>query len=223
MESPLHSTVPDGTRLIETFGFWPGQGVSHLDLHLARMARGAAALGFPFDPVAARAAMALGGDAPLRCRLTLGADGRFDLKTAPLPPTPDRWRVGVAQARLRAADPWLAVKSTQRGVYDRARAALPAGLDEWLFLNERAEICEGTITNLFAELADGRRVTPPLSCGLLPGILRETLLVDGWTEAVLTLDDLAQARAVWMGNALRGLIASDVVSGCKCGASGGSC
>jgi 4-amino-4-deoxychorismate lyase len=210
MESPLRSAVPDGTRLIETFGWWPGHGVTHADLHRARMARGALALGYVFDPDAAQAAMDVTGDVPLRCRLTLGADGRFDLTTAPLPPTPDRWRVGIAGERLRAADPWLGVKSTHRGVYDRARAALPAGLDEWLFLNERDEVCEGTITNLFVQLTDGRRVTPPLACGVLPGILRQTLLADGWAEAVLTLDDLARARRVWMGNALRGLIAAEI-------------
>ncbi len=223
MESPLRSTVPHGTRLIETFGWWPGQGVAHADLHRARMGRGADALGFAFDPDAARAAMVVAADGPMRCRLTLGADGEFDLTTAPLPPTPDRWRVGIAAERLRADDPWLGVKSTQRGVYDRARAALPTELDEWLFLNERGEVCEGTITNLFAQMASGARVTPPLASGVLPGILRQTLLAEGWTEAVLTLDDLAQARGVWMGNALRGLIVADIDFPRKTDASGGSC
>ena len=38
--------------------------------------------------------------------------------------------------------------------------------------NERGEICEGTITNIFADFGDGVLMTPRLDCGLLPGVLR---------------------------------------------------
>jgi 4-amino-4-deoxychorismate lyase len=210
MESPLRGRVPDGTRLIETFGCWPGLGVPHLALHLARMGRGALALGYPFDAAAVPGLLPVDPVAPLRCRLTLDGTGGFDLTTAPLPPAPEVWRVGIAAVRLSSADPWLQVKSTQRAVYDSARAALPAGVDEVLFLNERDEVCEGTITSVFIETAAGRRLTPPLTCGVLPGILRQRLLADGWDEAVLMPDDLRQAKAVWMGNALRGLIRAEV-------------
>ena len=98
--------------------------------------------------------------------------------------------MGLAEERLRSDDPWLRVKSTKRAVYDRARAALPAGLDEVLFLNERSEVCEGTITSVFFDRGQGMRV-PPLSCGLLPGVLRA--------------GELPSVR-LWVGNALRGLI-----------------
>ena len=211
MESPLRGRVPDGTRLIETFRADPGGAVAHADRHLARMARGAAALGYSFDAGAARQVMAVTVDTATRCRLTLDAAGRFDLTTAPLPPTPAEWRGAIHPDRVQSDDPWLRHKTTQRALYDAARADLPAGTDEVLFLNERGEVCEGTITNLFAELADGARVTPPLSSGLLPGILRETCLSDGWQERVLTPADLSAARRIWMGNALRGLIPARIV------------
>lgn len=211
MESPLRGRVPDGTRLIETFRVDPGGVVAHADRHLARMARGAAALGYPFDAGAARQAMSLAVDTATRCRLTLDAAGRFDLTTAPLPPTSVEWRVAIHPDRLQSDDPWLRHKTTQRALYDAARENLPADVDEVLFLNERDEVCEGTITNFFAELADGARVTPPLSSGLLPGILRETCLADGWQERVLTPADLSAARRIWMGNALRGLIPARIV------------
>jgi 4-amino-4-deoxychorismate lyase len=103
-------------------------------------------------------------------------------------------------------------KTTRRVVYDTARASLPDGIDELLFLNEREELCEGTITNLFIEMPDGRRLTPPVSCGLLPGILREQLLEEGWAEAVLTMNDLKSAKAIFMGNSLRGLIPAKLVA-----------
>lgn len=213
MEKPFRASIPDGTRLIETFGWWPEEGARRWPLHLARLARSAARLGFALDPAQAKAVVArIGGDQPLRCRLTLDATGRLDLTTAVLGATPARWRVGLADTRLNSGDDWLGVKTTERALYDTARAALPDGLDEQFFQNERGEICEGTITSVFAELADGRRVTPALSCGLLPGILRESLLQDGWSEGIITPADLATARAIFAGNSLRGLIAVDWVN-----------
>ena len=106
---------------------------------------------------------------------------------------------------LDAGDPWLGYKTTRRALYDRARAALPEGVDEWLFLNQAGEVCEGTITNLFTET-----LTPALSSGLLPGVLRAELLGQGWREAVLRPGDLEGAR-LFMGNSLRGLIEARLV------------
>jgi 4-amino-4-deoxychorismate lyase len=123
---------------------------------------------------------------------------------------PARWRVRIAEPRLRANDPWLAVKSTQRGLYDQMRATLPDGVDEWLFLNERDELAEGTITTVFVQMPDGRKLTPARACGVLPGVLRAQMLGQGWREAILSRADLSAAQAVYMGNALRGLIAVDM-------------
>ncbi len=204
MESTLRNSVPHGTRLIETFGWYPG--LRHADLHLARMARSASILGFPFDSTRARTRMQQDSPTPLRCRMTLDATGALEVTTAPLPPSPQFWRVRVASALVHADDPWLAVKSTQRVFYDRMRAALPDGVDEWLFLNDRNELAEGTITNLFLVMPDGRKLTPARACGVLPGVLRAHLLADGWAETRLSLRDLHAARQVFMGNALRGLI-----------------
>lgn len=216
MENPLRPSVsdlsvPDGLEIIETLGWHPDEGMRHAALHIARMDRTAAALGFRFDP--AIAATLLAGVAslmPLRCRMTL-TKGGLTLTTATQPPNPPVWRVGVASERLSSADPWLRHKTSNRAIYTNARANLPAGLDELIFLNERDEVCEGTITSLFATLSDGTRVTPPLTSGLLPGILRQTLLTRGYVEQVLTLADLQQARAVHLGNALRGLIPAEIV------------
>ncbi|TIT17894.1 MAG: hypothetical protein E5W86_22370, partial [Mesorhizobium sp.] len=62
-------------------------------------------------------------------------------------------------------------------------------------------------TNLFADFGDGVLATPRLDCGLLPGVLRGELLDEGRAaEAIYTLDDLKAARAVYVGNSLRGLI-----------------
>jgi 4-amino-4-deoxychorismate lyase len=190
--------------LIETFGRRDGAFVGLAD-HLARLERTAAALGVAFDHAAIdRALAAIDGDEPLRVRLTVARDGTVAVVTGPLGPAPAAWTVRIADERLDPDDPWLRVKTSVRGRYDRARATLPPGVDEWLFLNTRGELCEGTITNVFVA-SEGALLTPPLASGLLPGILRARLLREGRArEAVLRPADLGHGLIV--GNALRGLI-----------------
>jgi 4-amino-4-deoxychorismate lyase len=200
-------TVPTGTRLIETFGYRQGQGIAWLELHLARLKRSARALGFAFDPVrVADAIDALQGDEPLRCRLTLGALGDVEIATAELPAGANvPWVFRIAEVRLDSRDPFLRHKTTRRAVYDRWRAALPDGMHEWVFMNERGEVCEGTITNVSITTRSGARLTPSLDAGCLPGVYRESRLRKGFlTEAPLTLDDLRDAVSINLTNSLRG-------------------
>jgi len=99
-------------------------------------------------------------------------------------------------------------KTTARDFYDGERARLKAsmGVDEVIFFNENQEICEGSFTTLFIE-KNGKLLTPSLSCGLLPGVLRQDLLASGKsTESNLTLPDLETADEIFVGNSLRGLM-----------------
>ena len=55
------------------------------------------------------------------------------------------------------------------------RRALAMGVDEMIFLNFSGQICEGTTCNIF--FVKGNKIyTPELSCGLLPGILRDYII-----------------------------------------------
>ena len=183
-----------GLRLIETL-LWDGAGAPRWPLHLARLQRSAGLLGWACPELRPE-----GPHHPARLRLTLDCEGRVKWTVAALPPAKAEWQVGIAGERLWSDDPWLRVKSTKRAAYDRARAALPAGLDEVIFLNERGEVCDGSITTVFFDRGQGMR-TPPLSCGLLPGVLRAEL---GCAEEVLRAEELGKVR-LWVGNALRGL------------------
>lgn len=201
MESALRSGAgAPGLKLIETLR--AGSPPARLALHRARMAAGARALGWGFDAAGFDAAATQADPAQgARLRLTLDAGGRIEVAQAALPVSPPEWRLALAPARLLSSDPWLAIKSTNRVAYDTARAALPEGVEELIFLNERAEVCDGTITTLFFDRGEGMR-TPPLSSGLLPGVLRAELACP---EAVLRAEELPKVR-LWVGNALRGLI-----------------
>lgn len=213
MESSVRHAVPAGTSLIETFGYSPGHGVARFELHLARLTNSAAVLGFDLSVQMVRAQVAelvarLGGETPLRCRLTLAQDGEVALEVAPMPAAPTTpWVFRISPERVASDDLLMAHKTTQRALYDRWRGDLPDGVQEWLFVNERGEICEGTITNILVTTADGDRLTPALTSGCLPGVCRQSLLDSGAVkEAVLTLQDLAQARQIKVMNALRGAL-----------------
>lgn len=203
MESTLRAGAgAPGLRLIETL-LWDGRSFPRLALHMERLAVSAAHLGWSLDLPLVRTRLAAAG-APgqgARVRLTLAASGDIEVTAAALPAAKPVWHLGLAAIRLCSDDPWLRVKSTNRGAYDAARAALPDGLDEVIFANERDEVCDGSITTLFFDRGAGMR-TPPLSSGLLPGVLRAELAVP---EEPLMLTDLPHVR-LWVGNALRGLI-----------------
>lgn len=211
MESPLRKPTEPDFRLIETFRFDPETGALDLSRHLRRLDRSARAFQIPFDRrAAAQEVHKIDASEALRTRLTLDAEGQIQITTAPLGATPSRWTVQIARQRLQADDIWLLHKTTRRALYDQARANLPQGVDELLFLNERDEVCEGTITNLFVKLHNGPAVTPPLSSGCLPGILRQRLLEKNQvTERVITLNDLSNAEWIRVGNSLRGEIDVD--------------
>jgi len=197
-------------RLIETFG-WDGTVYPRLARHLARMKTSAEVLGFPCNTDLLRAALPEApGSRPLRLRLTLSRHGKVELASAPLAPNPAEWRIAVARDRVTSTDLRLAHKTTDRALYDQTRTSLPQGVDEMLFVNEREELTEGTITNLFFDLGNGLS-TPPLSAGCLPGCLRAELIETGRArEAVLHINQLASAT-LFVGNSLRRLIPARLV------------
>ncbi|RWA95264.1 aminotransferase class IV family protein [Mesorhizobium sp.] len=211
------SALRDGNRadfeLIETMRWEPGAGFLRFDRHLARLYASAAELGFACDPQRVGDALtgAVGGQRiAMRTRLALQRNGEATASAQPYEPLPAGkvWRLQLARVRLDSGDTLLRHKTSRRDTYQRARAEyLATRADEVLLANERGELCEGTITNLFADFSDGVLATPRLDCGLLPGILRGTLLDEGRAvEAIYTFDDLKSAKAIFVGNSLRGLI-----------------
>ena len=109
--------------------------------------------------------------------------------------------------QTQADELFLRHKTSVRTRYDAAwRAAEAEGAFDTLFFNERGELTEGGRSNVFVQV-DGRWCTPPLSCGLLPGIMRALVLADpayDAVERVITRAMLARATALMVCNALRG-------------------
>ena len=103
-------------------------------------------------------------------------------------------------------------KTTRRALYEDALtdAAQRCGADEILFQNERDELCEAARCNLFAPQGD-ILLTPPLSCGLLPGTLRAALIAQGRArESIQRLEDISGSE-FFLGNSVRGLVRARLV------------
>ncbi|MFN4326160.1 MAG: aminodeoxychorismate synthase component I [Azonexus sp.] len=196
-----------GIQLIETLRRVDGD-YPRLAGHLARLRESAAWLGFAFDESRIRASLAEPAARGLwRVRLMLGKDGRCSVAAFPLVDEPTEGRFALlAETRIDSRHPLRRHKTTDRAVYDAALgliAGQPAVFDQ-VFLNERGEVAEGARSNVFVE-RDGVLLTPPVTSGALPGVLRAELLANGRArEAVLWPADLA--GGFWLGNALRGLV-----------------
>ncbi len=184
------------------------RGCALLPLHLDRLQQSAKALGFIYDRSKAEDLLSDPRHArpgPHRRRLTLNRSGDLDLREAPLTPWREALRVRLSTSVLQSDDPALQHKTSFRRVYDdEYNATLAAGYDEVLFLNERGEITEGSISSLLVEI-DRLLVTPPRGSGVLPGVFRQALLdCQVLRERVLTLEDVLRAEAVYLCNAVRG-------------------
>ncbi len=208
-------------QLIETL-LWRPSGYWLLDEHLQRLADSAAY--FLFNLPAGEVRAGLDSQASrlrtaARVRLLLHRDGRLRISATPLgeSPRPDPLvpLVGeplpvaiFAAPQTDPGDVYLYHKTTARRLYDTERQrAVERGCYEVLFTNSRGEATEGAISNIF--IADGpdRLLTPPVASGLLAGTLRRLLLETGRAvERVLTKQDVLAAKAVYIGNSVRGLV-----------------
>jgi para-aminobenzoate synthetase / 4-amino-4-deoxychorismate lyase len=193
-------------ELLETVHFDPADGFRDLPEHLERLRASAAYFGFRFEEADAEAALeAASGPEPVRVRLTLARSGALAATSSPLP-SPAEGQVQVALSLEDPVDPtdvMLFHKTTRREPYERRRAAHPEAEDV-LLVNARGEVTESTIANLAVKL-DGHWFTPPLDCGLLPGIGRTVALREGRVEERrITIDQLRAAEELALVSTVRG-------------------
>lgn len=198
--------------LIETMRFDPEDGILLLERHLERIKASAAAFGFAFDRHVVRnelQAATFRLRAAAKVRLLLGRSGAIAIGIAPLPAPPaEPIKVRIVPHSVPREDFRLAHKTTRRALYDAPRRA--AGTWEVLFTDAEGYLTEGSFTALFVQRGEVL-VTPPLSRGLLPGVLRAELLATGRAvEGDLRPEDLA--GGFLLGNALRGLVAAVTVA-----------
>jgi para-aminobenzoate synthetase/4-amino-4-deoxychorismate lyase len=182
-------------------------------MHLDRMEASASYFNYFFDRVAVteqlmEKSMLFEAGNLYRVKLLLDEAGRTTITYAVhVPATTPLGRIKISAQRTLSTDIFLRHKTTHRELYDSQYAECrDDGFDEVIFLNERDEVTEGAISNIFIRKGESL-LTPPLSSGVLPGIFRRYLLETETSarEAVLTIRDLESADAIYLCNSLRGM------------------
>ncbi|WP_246351966.1 aminotransferase class IV [Sphingobium subterraneum] len=191
--------------------FDPLEGMPLLEYHLARIKASADALGFAFDRHGARnelqaATFRLRQKSRVRMLASRGGALAIEVRDYRTWPEPIM-RVAIAPCPLAPSDWRLAHKTTDRAHYRKALAQ--GGTYEVLMTDEAGYLTEGCFSNIFVERGD-RLVTPPLSRGLLPGVLRASLIELGEAvEGDLRPYDLE--NGFFIGNASRGMVSATLV------------
>ncbi len=191
------------TLLLRNGEFWL------LARHMTRLQAGAEHFGFTLDRqrvhVALEQLAAQHPQGSWRVRLLVDRHGAARTECAALEQGLTEVSVILAAAPIASACEMLYYKTTARDVYARHESPAPGIFDTLLF-NERDEITEFTKGNVVVEL-DGQRVTPPILCGLLPGVLRAELLAQGEiVERVVPRVEFARATGLWFVNSVRGMV-----------------
>lgn len=196
--------------LLETMAFDPVDGIRLLEFHLERLKASAQALDFLFDRHDVRnelQAATFRLREKSRLRLLVSRRGSVAIEVREHRTWPQAiMQVAIVPRKASAGDPRLGHKTTDRSLY---RDALQRGATyEVLMTDEEGFLTEGCFSSLFVERND-KLVTPPLSRGLLPGVLRRSLLEMGEAvEGDLRPRDLE--NGFFIGNAARGMVAASL-------------
>jgi para-aminobenzoate synthetase / 4-amino-4-deoxychorismate lyase len=215
------SKLPSEIGLFETILVHQGKA-QNLQLHLDRLSDSALALGIPhsmadINRVIESACENLSNDTDYRLRLDLDRMGNPSHQISPISPLPKSVKIfwasdilpNASNATLHSGNILLRHKVSSRDIYDQAwKLAEGLGGFDALFVNEQGFVTEGGRTSIFIR-SDDKWLTPPVSAGLLPGVMRSIILNDPkWNahEANLTIDDVRNAKEIMLSNALRGHI-----------------
>lgn len=198
--------------LYETMAFDPHEGITHLERHIARMQASAETFGFAFDRHGLRNELQTATfriTEPSRVRILLARGGAVAVEVRPNTGWPQAViPVAAVPRNADVDDQRLRHKITDRSVYEAARAS--GGTFEVVMVDAEGYLTEGSFTSIFIERGD-RLVTPPLSRGLLPGVLRQHLIDIGEAvEGDIRPSDIH--GNFFIGNAVRGLVAATLVA-----------
>ena len=201
--------------LVETLLWEKGKGYFLFDLHLMRLKRSCEYFSRLHNIKEIRGYLLKitrkFKEAKIRVRLAIDPHGDIALEAREekdvLPPQ----KIVLCESRFDSNDIFLYHKTSHRAFYDEhLHKARAAGFFETVFLNEKNELTEGSFTNIFIE-ERGALFTPPVACGLLPGVLREHLLSTHQAqEKILYPADLKTADKIYVGNSVRGLVEVEI-------------
>ncbi|MCM8816463.1 MAG: aminodeoxychorismate synthase component I, partial [Candidatus Omnitrophica bacterium] len=200
-------------QLIETMRWSSNEGYFLIDLHLERLKRSAEFFKFNYNRhnvirTIEKLALCFDTKKVYRVRLLLYHDGSLSTTFQEIKLDQKKvHKAAISKKTIDSKNIFLFHKTTIRHTYDHAhKIAVKNGYFDVIFKNENEQITEGCITNVFIE-KNGILYTPPVSCGLLPGVLRQHLInTKQAIEKILNEEDLFSSDRVFLGNSVRGLV-----------------
>ncbi|WP_036056760.1 aminodeoxychorismate synthase component I [Leptospira noguchii] len=180
--------------------------------HLQRIKNSAKKFGFPFSEqewisCLKKVSTNCPNSGSYRVKISLNSFGKFTYEFQIFENLQKKGTLKVCNILIDSSSEFRKHKTNLREIYDReGKRSREAGHLDILFLNEKKEIIEGSISNIFVKIGDSY-FTPPVSSGLLPGIFRNRLLKrKGFYEKTLSLEDLFRSDLVFLCNSLRGIL-----------------
>ena len=194
--------------LLETILWQPDHGYFVLDYHLQRLQASAIYFDFNLDINSLKTQLDKLTKTFLnqayKVRLLLDSCGEITYQTMPLSSVNNQEfvKLGMCSTPVDSNNLFLYHKTTNRQVYETAKAAFP-DCDDVLLWNERGEITETCIGNIVVEL-NGELLTPPVKCGLLAGTFRADLLEKGKIrEEIITMEMLKYSDRIYIINSVQ--------------------
>ncbi len=184
------------------------------ELHLKRMKKSANELGFPYserDIIERLESVSLKRAENAKIRLLLHRSGQIDVSVETIKSDNNKKRIKFSRFQTNAQDFYLQHKTSRRNLYEiELIQARKEGYYDVIFCNNDNEITEGSFNNVIIQKGTNF-YTPPVKCGLLPGVYREyvinhPVLAYPVIEKVLYLPDILKAEAVFLINSVRGII-----------------
>jgi para-aminobenzoate synthetase/4-amino-4-deoxychorismate lyase len=195
-------------QLLETMLWTPEGGIFLLREHLERLGDSADYFDYPLnlDPLQKQLEEQVKGLSSRRYKIRLLLDERGEVVIERIPlnveQSTESLHIGMSVEPVKTDNVFLYHKTTNRTVYEQARASRP-DCEDVLLWNERGEITEASIANVAFKL-DGRLVTPPVQSGLLAGTFRRYLLERGEVEEqVIKLADLSRVEEMYLINSVQ--------------------
>ncbi|AXR67457.1 aminodeoxychorismate synthase component I [Leptospira mayottensis] len=210
-KAKFFTEAPQGFSLFETILY--KNGIFYfLKEHLERIKKSAKIFRFPFSKKEwatslKQIASISPGPNSYRIKISLNSLGKFHFESHKLSKFQKEGILQISEIEIDSSSEFRKHKTNLREIYDReGKYSRDAGYIDTLYLNEKKEITEGSISNIFVKIGDSY-FTPPISSGVLPGIFRNRLLKrNGFYEKTLSLDDLQRSSSVFLCNSLRGIL-----------------
>ena len=209
-------TEPDPYfEIFETMKFSNGT-FERLDMHLNRMQDAASFFLFKFEKNRIISTLIdevsnceLGKN--YRVKVILNKWGKIKVEVKDIKLTSEEIKIIISDRTIFTENKFQYFKTTNRDFYESEHKQYKEkGFFDVIFINEKRQIAEGAITNIFVS-KNGMLYTPPLSSGILPGIYRKHWLHTNMNikEEVLYKDDLLIADEIILTNSLRGKVRVD--------------